>query len=270
MQNYTIQRFTLQDIPYIHGLQPADWGDISANFISYCTQDFCYPIKVLHGHHIIGLGCLICYQDSAWLAHIIVSENYRGQGIGKLIVNALIDTAQRKGIRAIHLIATDLGLPVYSKLGFQASCNYLFYDRPQQYTAQPISERLMPATQKHYAQILAMDAEIAGDKRELLIRQHFNHCVVYEADNMVQGYFLPTLGNGPLYAKTEASAEALMELKYSSAAMAVLPEVNTVGLAWLEARGFTRKVYTATRMTLSTATIWQPQHIFCRIGGNYG
>lgn len=61
------------------------------------------------------------YYDgsSAGLYHIATDSNHRGKGIGKQITSAPIEAAISKGYETIVLFASDLGLPVYKKLGFE-------------------------------------------------------------------------------------------------------------------------------------------------------
>ncbi|MGH2623648.1 MAG: GNAT family N-acetyltransferase, partial [Sphingobacterium sp.] len=94
---FDIQPFTLQDIPHIQHLQPKGWNDISVDLMAYCMNSFCKPIKVVIHHRIVGIGVVIYHERSAWLAHIIVDESSRGQGIAKMIVRFLIALATKYG-----------------------------------------------------------------------------------------------------------------------------------------------------------------------------
>lgn len=58
-----------------------------------------------------------------WLAALYVLPQYRGQGVGKLLVQALEQHAQQSGFKNLYLVATDrvsfyyeLGWRVYTKL----------------------------------------------------------------------------------------------------------------------------------------------------------
>ncbi len=265
-----IQTFDIQDLPFIGHLQPAGWGDIAPNMLGYCLQDFCKPIKVVDKQHIVGVGALILHVDSAWLAHIIVDESYRGRGIGRQLVEHLVQEALIEGCLSVNLIATDLGAPVYQKVGFKAVGHYQFLNKTADYVPNKISECVRTGGKEYHQQVLEMDRDVTGEDRNALIGSHLHQAVVYEEDAVLEGYYLPTLGQGPIYAITERAGLALMKLKYSQAQVAVLPQSNSVGLNFLLQSGFEKRPDTAIRMVYGRETLWRPTQIFSRIGGNYG
>ena len=85
-------------------------------------------VLALEGERVIGCGS-ICYitimptfshptGKRAHLMNVYTAKEYRGQGIGKKMVNMLIDDARNKGATEISLDATDAGRPLYRKCGF--------------------------------------------------------------------------------------------------------------------------------------------------------
>lgn len=52
------------------------------------------------------------------LMNVYTNPDYRHQGIASKMVKILIEEATSKGVTEISLDATDMGRPVYSKLGF--------------------------------------------------------------------------------------------------------------------------------------------------------
>lgn len=57
----------------------------------------------------------------AHLMNVYTKESYRGQGIGQNLVELLIKDAKDKGATEISLDATEMGRPLYEKIGFTAS-----------------------------------------------------------------------------------------------------------------------------------------------------
>lgn len=265
-----IYPLTLQDLPFTRHLQPEGWGDITINLMEYCLQSFCKPIKVVDRNNIVGVGALILHESSAWLGHIIVDESYRGQGIGYKIVKYLVEIAIKNGSSSINLIATDLGVPVYKKVGFRKVGSYQFLRREHEWLQQSLPNQLKSATTAFYEQILKLDQEISGESRRELIQGHLKQAVIFEKEGLVEGYYFPQLGQGPIYAKTRRAGLGLMALKYSTIDTAVLPGNNTVGIQFLVKNGFEAQDITAIRMTYGEEIIWCSDQIFSRIGGNYG
>ena len=50
---------------------------------------------------------------------VVVKENHRGKGIGKLLVNNLIEKAKKNNCDKIILSSSEKNLKFYQKLGFQ-------------------------------------------------------------------------------------------------------------------------------------------------------
>ena len=123
-----IEPFTSKDLEWIPHVQPEDWPDILPSIQYYCTSDFCFPLKATLGGKPAGIGCAIIHGRTAWLAHIIVGKGYRNSGIGTTITRSLIDLVNHTPCQSILLIATNLGEPVYKKVGFETQTEYLFFE----------------------------------------------------------------------------------------------------------------------------------------------
>jgi ribosomal protein S18 acetylase RimI-like enzyme len=71
---------------------------------------------------ILGGGALAERRSEVPVLAIAVDRDYRGQGVGKALMSALIQQAKRQGIRAIDLV-TDLfnepALRLYRANGFE-------------------------------------------------------------------------------------------------------------------------------------------------------
>ncbi|MCK5463227.1 MAG: hypothetical protein KAI95_09430 [Bacteroidales bacterium] len=61
-----------------------------------------------------------------------------------------------------------------------------------------------------------------------------------------------------------------MKIKYSKVDKAVLPGENHPGTNFLRQNGFTLSDTKGTRMILGQEIDWKPEHIYSRIGGNFG
>lgn len=75
---------------------------------------------------IIGMGALYIHQKigkvGSYIEDVIVDSAYRGQGLGKKIVQALIDGARERGVVSISLTSRPERIAahtLYEKLGFK-------------------------------------------------------------------------------------------------------------------------------------------------------
>jgi len=58
-------------------------------------------------------------RKSGIIEDVVVKENQRGKGIGKLLVNNLIEKAKKNNCDKIILSSSEINLKFYQKLGFQ-------------------------------------------------------------------------------------------------------------------------------------------------------
>ena len=262
--------FTHKDLDALSPLQPDGWPDIRNDFRFYLDNGFCCPVKVTARQQIIGVGVLILFGITGWVAHIIVDPNRRNRGLGLFIVRHLLEAAEQKGCRSVSLVATDLGYPVYLKAGFAAQTRYLFFSRENRDRADELeTAHIRRATTGDRADILALDREISGENRSALISGFLRTAWVCDANHTVNGYYLPGLREGTILALDEPSGLELMAWKYRDVHSAVLPAENRAGIRFLKVNGF-QQVMTAKRMVWGHPFTWHPRGIFSRIAGNFG
>lgn len=107
-----------------------------------------YQRSIAEGSHIAvvaeiadsGVGCgAICLSEElpspdnlsgkcAYLMNIYVREEYRGRGVGHLIVNWLVDKARELGCDKIYLETTDCARPLYESIGFKELSGIMRYE----------------------------------------------------------------------------------------------------------------------------------------------
>ena len=158
------------DVPFVFELQPPGW-DIMSTIDFYTKADFCFPIKATIDDKIIGIGTTIIHKDVAWLAHIIVHDQYRNQGIGRLITQTLMERADAERCETIYLLATEMGEPVYTKLGFEAETEYVSF-KGEKITKEPADNTIVFYKSDYANQISLFDRQVSGSQRSFHGEQH--------------------------------------------------------------------------------------------------
>ena len=260
---------THADVNQITDLLPTGWDTALPSISFYTTSDFCFPMKLTVGNIIVGTGTAIIHNDVAWLAHIIVHPDHRNQGIGQTITKTLIEIANTKGCTTIYLLATELGEPVYRKVGFETETEYLFFkgENPVQFAVQ--DEHLLPYSNDYLDQIAILDQQVSGEDRMFHLRGHLTDGFVFVIDDDLQGYYLPTLGDGLIIAATNAAGLSLMKFRLTTKDFTVFPADNKGAEALILQYPFT-EVRRQKRMRLGMRRQWEPSMIYNRIGGNLG
>lgn len=113
--NLRYRPFTPADIPAAHGLsmalgwpyRPEDWQFSAETAIGFVAEE-----------RGIVVGTAMCWKfgsNRASLGHVIVSSEQQGRGIGRKLMEAVLEEL---GHRVTFLHATPAGRPLYEKLGF--------------------------------------------------------------------------------------------------------------------------------------------------------
>lgn len=263
-----IEPFSVRDLTQLGPLQPSGWAPIIPFFEFYLQNSFCRPIKYASRGTIIGVGTAILHDDTAWIAHIIVNTDFRNQGIGTTITRHLIASLQADGMKTISLIASTLGEPVYKKLGFEKDVDYLFFKTEQK--SHDVTKKSISFEPRFQGQLLALDARVYGEIRTQLLLPHLDRARIILEQNEITGYYLPTLGEGPIVAQTDFAGCSLLAEKHSNEnTRVVLPMQNKTAIEFLHGHGFVQFL-TGSRMHRGRRIPYQPTKIYNRTGGNLG
>lgn len=76
-----------------------------------------------------GVAAITSYGRLAWIHSVIVAKRYRGQGVGKMLVNACIDYSDGLGVRTLKLDAIPTAKKFYEKLEFITEFESLRFSR---------------------------------------------------------------------------------------------------------------------------------------------
>jgi hypothetical protein len=261
---------TYNDLNEIRKLQPEGWTDIVPEYDLYVRKKYCFPIKAMLDNKMVGVGTIIVFDSTAWLAHVIVDINHRNSGTGFQITEKLINDGMDKSAETFLLIATELGFPVYKKFGFNAVSAYSFLKRDKPWRDSLLSPNIFPYEDSFESKIYELDKKISGENRRSLLADYLENTLVYIQNSSVLGFYMPDLGEGLILAGTTEAGLELMKIKYLKVDKAVLPGQNHVGTDFLKQNGFTFSDTKGTRMILGEDIEWKPTEIFSRIGGNYG
>lgn len=265
----TFEPIQISDLPVITRLSPEGWGNVTIKIQHYIESPFCFPIKLLVDQKIVAIGATIVHDHVAWLGHIIVDPDERGKGYGKIMTSELIRIAKLNNCTSIQLIATDMGAPVYTKIGFQESSSYLFFEGIELTHFEEPDNNILPYQSNFKQALLALDLTIAAENRRCEIEPHFISGFIYVENKIVHGYYLPSLGEGLIVANKQAAGIALLKLYLRQNSKVVLPKENMFAISFLKSQGYSVK-REAKRMYLGENIDVQFQFIFNRIGGNIG
>lgn len=81
----------------------------------------CFAID--DGPQLVATATVVTYgAQLAWIGMVLVRASHRGRGLARTLLQQTIACADERNIACVKLDATELGEPVYRKLGFVAEC----------------------------------------------------------------------------------------------------------------------------------------------------
>ncbi len=265
----TFETLTWADLELLKEFEPPGWGDLVPRFRYHLENAFCKPVKLTVAGKMAAIGTVIFHKDSAWLASIIVHPECRNKGYGTAITKFLIDAVDQKRYSTIYLDATDMGYPVYKKLGFNQEMQYAHLKADQPFIERRISKSVIPYTPEFLPDLLAMDRFVSAEDRADTITGHLQSAMLYVSNKSLEGYYLPALANGLIIAGNEVAGTELMNCRLQHFDFAVLPEVNTTALNYLT-RNNLYQFRISRRMYMGKKKEWHAGKIYNRISGQLG
>jgi GNAT superfamily N-acetyltransferase len=126
------------DIDYIHGfLSTIYWAKNIPKEIVQRSIDGSFCFGVYDGEKQIGFARLVTdYATFGYLGDVFIDESYRGKGLGKWLVQTILDYPELQGLRR-WLLATRDAHSLYAGVGFTALTNperFMHIHKPDIYT----------------------------------------------------------------------------------------------------------------------------------------
>jgi GNAT superfamily N-acetyltransferase len=121
---------TLDDVePATAALLRGDWGERRAWFEFTVRAEHCDPIVAVVDGEVVGTGVGTRHGTAGWVGTIFVAAEHRRKGIGQALSAAVSEGLEAAGCRTQVLVATELGRPVYERLGFGEATWYRILER---------------------------------------------------------------------------------------------------------------------------------------------
>lgn len=168
---------------------------------------------------VVGSGTLAVYGGhTAWIGMVIVDKSFRGKGIGRRILERLIEEGQKRNCRVIGLDATSQGRQLYKKYGFYDVALIDRWSGSLQGT-EPEFSSVKILENGDLQEVAALDAECTGVDRSSLIQSFLKGKKVtglgIRQKKDLKGYLFVRPGRenvhlGPVVAQTEKDTRILL------------------------------------------------------------
>jgi predicted N-acetyltransferase YhbS len=212
---------------------------------------------------VVGVAGCVSFGRTGWLGNVGVDDDARGQGLGRAISQTAVDCLRRAGVETVLLTATDLGRPVYERLGFtDEGVSYGIWER-----AQPLAAGYddAPAVQHgHIDEVIRQDAEATGEERHSYLASFGDQARATSGRHRDGFWVSLPWGGGPIIAANGAAARPLVVemIRTSPGARLAFPELNEDGTALAVSLGF-RLARRVRRMRLGPPVAgYRPEMIY--------
>ena len=123
VEGVIIQRMSQQDIEEIARLERLSFSDpwSKKSFEEELKSRFSIPLVVKSGTRVVGYACLWHVYDQMEIANIAVSPEFRGKGIGSMIMRRVLEEAREQGCRSVILSVREsnkAAISLYERFGF--------------------------------------------------------------------------------------------------------------------------------------------------------
>jgi GNAT superfamily N-acetyltransferase len=244
------------------------WGDRRASLQFYVDHPATHPfVAEAHGT-IVGTGIATQNGQAGWVGLIFTAPAWRGRGLGGVITRVVVQYLEDLGCRSMLLAATELGRPIYDRLGFVKDGEYIVFSGSPRVDV-PIDPRLRPLTPEDVPGVCALDCQVSGEDRSHMICAARGGWILADGAHIV-GYSLRTpWGMGPAIAVDQADGRLLLDVLRSHSARdpmgVTIPGENQAAAEYLRSVGFVEQ-RRLPRMRLGETMTWQPEAVWAIFG----
>jgi GNAT superfamily N-acetyltransferase len=222
---------------------------------------------------LVGVAAGAHFGASGWVGGVAVTPERRRAGLGGALTEAVVAHLHGRRAGSVQLLATELGRPVYERLGFAAETEYLTLTLTGPPAPEESGGRLPGLAAGVRAgrpgdrvAVLALDRQATGEDRGRLLGALWPAGGLVAGDEAPRGFHLasPWRSGGATVAGDPEAGLALLEAVRRGGAEELsvsVPAGNRAGLLALEAAGF-RERFATTRMRLGRPLPWRPEAVF--------
>ena len=120
------------DVPAIMVLKDAaGWNQTGQDWLNLMelAPEGCFGMEA--DGRMAATTTVVCYgRELAWIGMVLTHPECRGRGYARQLMEHALDYTDRMGMRTVKLDATDMGYPLYTKLGFVDECAIERWGRP--------------------------------------------------------------------------------------------------------------------------------------------
>jgi GNAT superfamily N-acetyltransferase len=199
----------------------------------------------------VGTACGFLFGPVAWVAMVLVEESYRGRGIGRALLERVLQFVEERGATTVRLDATALGQALYERFDFTAQYRLVRYQSQHPVSNGDSAAGVQSLPADRLEEVIELDRQMTRTDRTKLISRLYAESpgafrIVCDG-RAIQGYIAARPGSkaghiGPCLATREAGPLLLADTLHrnrSQPAFIDVPVGHVAASRWLVAHGFT-------------------------------
>jgi hypothetical protein len=137
----------------------------------------------------VGGVCCASFGPTGWIGALGVVPEARRRGVGEALAEAACERLRERGAETILLFATDMGRPLYDKMGFEAEGGATAWRGTAGTPKTDI--RLRSLRESDRPTVRALDEEVTGERRDAVLDElHPLQGLLAERDEEPAGFAL--------------------------------------------------------------------------------
>lgn len=184
----------------------AGWNQLPSDWLRLMTLDPHGCLGLVSGGILASSTTVLCYgRELAWIGMVLTAPEFRRRGFAERLMERAVEYLERRDIATAKLDATDFGVKLYRKFGFEEECLVERWQRSPAPLA-PV-EKLSPFDETDFAydrgKFGADRSTLLASLRPLGAARVPNEGYAMGRPGFVAAYF------GPCVASSAAAAEKL-------------------------------------------------------------
>jgi predicted N-acetyltransferase YhbS len=226
----------------VTAIRDGGWGERRAELSFYIAHERIHPFVAEVDDEIIGTGVAVEKGPVGWVGLVFVAPSWRGTGLGRRLTQTTIDRLHGLGCRSVVLTATELGRPIYERLGFVAVGEYATFAGPPLPTA-PEDRSVQTMTAADLNEMAELDAAVTGEDRASMLGALAQGWVLRRGEVLVGYAIRSPWGHGPAVASDMAAGAVLLDVLRGSVPAAntvpiTVPTANDAAMTYLRSTGY--------------------------------
>jgi GNAT superfamily N-acetyltransferase len=188
---FHVKNMSLEDLEFaIRITDTMNWNLVEKDFKFMMQLEPKGCFVLLSNSEKVGIATTISFDRLGWIGNVIVSESYRKQGAGSLLVRHCVKYLTSKNVETVGLYSYMDKIPFYKRLGFEYNTEFAFLKGKG--FSSPIKAGLKKATKEDIDNITDYDHSGFGALRRKLLEPILldpnNLCYISIEDGQISGY----------------------------------------------------------------------------------